>query len=213
MLSEELLARVWGVVADLRRDPRTGTPYLLPHHLVAPPATGPSALLGRGPVHVIGGGGSAAPYLRALAEAGYRVTAGALHLLDTDLETAESLGALTAVEVPFAPIGEEARQRLRTLLDGSDRQSWWRRSRSGPRTCPTSKRSAASSDGFLCFSFGDRPGRSGISPVDGLALSKRSSVARGPGSRRGERDARRARRRASRPLRLGRSASRPSLPR
>ncbi|HKN07220.1 MAG TPA: ABC transporter ATP-binding protein [Thermoplasmata archaeon] len=119
VLSEELLARVWGVVADLRRDPRTGTPYLLPHHLVAPPATGPSALLGRGPVHVIGGGGSAAPYLRALAEAGYRVTAGALHLLDTDLETAESLGALTAVEVPFAPIGEEARRRLRTLLDAA----------------------------------------------------------------------------------------------
>jgi cobalamin transport system ATP-binding protein len=119
VLSEELLARVWGVVADLRRDPRTGTPYLLPHHLVTPTAAGSAALLGRGPVHVIGGGGSASPYLRALAEAGFRVTAGALHLLDTDLETAELLGALTAVEVPFAPLGEEVRQRLRTLLDAA----------------------------------------------------------------------------------------------
>jgi hypothetical protein len=40
-----------------------------------------------------------------------------LHLLDSDLETAESLGAPTAVEVPFAPIGDETRERLRALLD------------------------------------------------------------------------------------------------
>jgi len=119
VLSEELLARVWGVVADLRRDPRTGTPYLLPHHLVAPAAPVPGAFLGKGPVHVVGGGGSGEPYLRALSEAGYRVTAGALHLLDSDLEAAESLGAITAVEVPFAPIGEEVRSRLRTLLDSA----------------------------------------------------------------------------------------------
>jgi len=119
VLSEELLARVWGVVADLRRDPRTGAPYLLPHQLVSATAPGPGALLGRGPVHVVGGGGSGSPYLRALVDAGFRVTAGALHLLDSDLETAESVGALTAVEVPFAPIGEEVRGRLRALLDGA----------------------------------------------------------------------------------------------
>jgi cobalamin transport system ATP-binding protein len=119
VLSEELLARVWGVVADLRRDPRSGAPYLLPHHLVPSTPSGAGALFGRGPVHVVGGGGSATPYLRALSEAGYRVTSGALHLLDSDLETAESLGALTAVEVPFAPIGEEVRARLRTLLDAA----------------------------------------------------------------------------------------------
>lgn len=116
VISEELLARVWGVVADLRRDPRTGAPYLLPHRLVTPTPPGPGTFLGKGPVHVVGGGGSGAPYLRALSEAGYRVSAGALHLLDSDLETAEGLGALTAVEVPFAPIGEEVRVRLRTLL-------------------------------------------------------------------------------------------------
>ncbi|MGA8604577.1 MAG: ABC transporter ATP-binding protein [Thermoplasmata archaeon] len=117
VISEALLAEVWGVVADLRRDPATGAPYLLPHHLVSPPR--PGVLLGKGPVHVVGGGGSAGPYLRALSEAGYRVTAGALNLLDSDLETAESLGALTAVEVPFAPIGAEVRERLRVLLEAA----------------------------------------------------------------------------------------------
>jgi iron complex transport system ATP-binding protein len=116
VLSEELLARVWGVVADLRRDPRTGVPYLLPHHLLPPAASGPAPLLEKGPVHVVGGGGAGAAYLRALSEAGFRVTAGALHLLDSDLETAESLGAVTAVEVPFAPIGPEVRARLKALL-------------------------------------------------------------------------------------------------
>jgi iron complex transport system ATP-binding protein len=119
VISEELLARVWGVVADLRRDPRTGAPYLVPHHLVSVATKAGGMLLGKGPVHVGGGGGSGSPYLRALSDAGYRVTAGALHLLDSDLETAESLGALTAVEVPFAPIGEEVRRRLDGLLDAA----------------------------------------------------------------------------------------------
>jgi iron complex transport system ATP-binding protein len=117
VISEELLARVWGVVADLRRDPRSGAPYLLPHHLVAPADSRTGALLGKGPVHVMGGGGAGSPYLRALSEAGFRATAGVLHLLDSDLESAESLGVPTAVEVPFAPIGEETRERLRALLD------------------------------------------------------------------------------------------------
>ncbi len=119
VISEELLARVWGVVTELRRDPRTGAPYLLPQHLVPVAPTGAGILLGKGPVHVVGGGGSGAPYLRSLSEAGYRVSAGALHLLDSDLETAESLGALTAVEVPFAPIGAEVRERLDRLLDAA----------------------------------------------------------------------------------------------
>ena len=119
VISEELLARVWGVVADLRRDPRTGAPYLLPHRLVSAGGTGAGTFLGRGPVHVVGGGGAAAPYLHALVDAGYRVTAGVLHLLDSDLEAAESLGVLTAVEVPFAPIGDETRERLRTLLQAA----------------------------------------------------------------------------------------------
>ena len=119
VISEELLARVWGVVADLRRDPRTGAPYLVPHALVPAGPSDGGTLLGRGPVHVVGGGGAGSPYLRALSEAGYRVTAGALHLLDSDLETAESLGALTAVEVPFAPLGAEVRERLDGLLDAA----------------------------------------------------------------------------------------------
>ena len=118
VLSEELLERVWGVVAELRRDPGTGGPYLVPYRPVSPAPAGP-APLGPGPVHVVGGGGTAAPILRALVDTGYRVTAGVLHLLDSDQEAAAGLGIPCAVEVPFAPIGAEARARERLLLDSA----------------------------------------------------------------------------------------------
>jgi iron complex transport system ATP-binding protein len=115
VLSAELLARVWGVDADLGVDARTGVPYLVPKRLVVdrPP---PPGSLAAGPVHVVGGGGAASPLLRAFVDAGFRVTAGALHLLDTDAEAAEALGVVAAVEAPFAPLGPEVRARHRVLL-------------------------------------------------------------------------------------------------
>lgn len=115
ILSPDLLARVWGVDADLEHDRLSGMPYLLPRRLVvdSPPAPGALAL---GPVHVVGGGGAAAPILRALVDGGFRVTAGALHLLDSDAETAEALGVVAAVEGPFAPLGEATRAFHRHLL-------------------------------------------------------------------------------------------------
>ena len=115
VISEELLVRVWGVVADLRRDPRSGAPYLLPHRVVfpSPPSNVPPLL---GPVHVVAGGGAGSPYFRTLVDEGFRLTAGALHLLDSDFETAEVLGIPTAVEVPFAPLGAEVRARNREFL-------------------------------------------------------------------------------------------------
>ncbi len=115
VLSAELLARVWGVVGAVREEPRSGVPYLIPFRPASVGGDGP-APLGVGPVHVVGGGGAASPVLRTLVDAGYRVTAGVLHLMDTDQETAQELGVPTAVELPFVPIGDEARTRGRTLL-------------------------------------------------------------------------------------------------
>jgi len=115
VLSEDLLARVWGVAAELGIDARSGLPYLLPRSLITETRPAPSALA-PGPVHVVGGGGAGAPLLRALTEEGYRVTAGALHLLDTDAETAASLGVVAAVEAPFAPLSPDTRARHRILL-------------------------------------------------------------------------------------------------
>jgi iron complex transport system ATP-binding protein len=118
VLSGALLRTVWGVAADLRTDPRTGLPYLLPR-LPREPEPGPGPSGGWGPVHVVGGGGAAAPWMQALVEAGYRVTAGALHLLDTDAEAAEALGIPVALEAPFAPLGPEVRARNREMLSAA----------------------------------------------------------------------------------------------
>ena len=57
--------------------------------------------------------------LRALVAGGFRVTAGALHLLDTDTETAEELGIPVAAEAPFAPLSVEVRERNARLLDAA----------------------------------------------------------------------------------------------
>ncbi len=115
VLSEDLLARVWGVDAELEMDSRSGLPYLLPRRLVTDTRPSPSAL-SPGPVHVVGGGGAGAPLLRGLTDEGFRVTAGALHLLDTDAETAEALGVVAAVEGPFAPLSAATREHHRVPL-------------------------------------------------------------------------------------------------
>jgi iron complex transport system ATP-binding protein len=112
VLSTGLLARVWGIDAELRTDGATGRPYLVPRRLVGAPAP----RTGSGAVHVVGGGGAATPLLRVLTDAGKTVTTGALHLLDTDAETAEALALPAAVEVPFAPLGPSVRERHRELL-------------------------------------------------------------------------------------------------
>lgn len=118
VLSTDLLAQVWGVDAELGVDRATGLPYLLPRRLVGEHRSAPSPLAA-GPVHVVGGGGAGSVLMRELADSGLRVTAGALHLLDTDAETAEALGIVAAVEGPFAPLGATARARHRVLLDGA----------------------------------------------------------------------------------------------
>jgi iron complex transport system ATP-binding protein len=115
VLSTDLLARVWGISADLRHDPRTGFPYLIPQHLLTARAPG-NGEASWGPVHVVGGGGAASPYLRGLSEEGFLVSTGVLPLLDSDADTAEALGLARVIEVPFAPLGPEVRAQNRSLL-------------------------------------------------------------------------------------------------
>ncbi|HZY70278.1 MAG TPA: ABC transporter ATP-binding protein [Thermoplasmata archaeon] len=120
VLSPELLRSVWGVSAELRSDPRTGLPFLIPR-LPAPDRAERGRSAGaRGPVHVVAGGGSATELFPRLLDEGYDVTAGVLPLFDSDSETAERLHVPFAAEVPFAPLGAEARAANRRLLAEAD---------------------------------------------------------------------------------------------
>jgi iron complex transport system ATP-binding protein len=119
VLTPPLLREVWGVDADLKRDPRTGQPYLLPRRLSEATREGVARGVRRGPVHVVGGGGSAEPFLRALIDEQYAVTAGALPLLDSDGEACEELGIPYVAEIPFAPLSDEVRARHRAMMDSA----------------------------------------------------------------------------------------------
>lgn len=118
VLSAELLARVWGIEAELRRDRATGVPYLIP---VLPMDRTSTPSPGRPHrVHVVAGGGAGAELMRRLRGAGFEFTSGVLHLFDTDTEVAEALGVGHAVETPFAPISAPVRQHLAALLEASE---------------------------------------------------------------------------------------------
>jgi len=118
VLSSELLAEIWGVVAEMRRDPRSGLPYLIPQLPIRPSEP---ARPHRGfRVHVVGGGGSGAALVRAAIERGWDVSAGVLPLFDTDSELVREFGVPAAFELPFAPIGPDALRRLDALLGTAD---------------------------------------------------------------------------------------------
>jgi iron complex transport system ATP-binding protein len=119
VLAPELLAEVWGVVAELRTDPGSGLPYLIPRLPV--PRVPTFAARPRGPrLHVVAGGGSGGDALRAALERGWEVTAGVLPLFDSDSDLARELGVPAVVELPFAPIGAETLRRMDLLLEATD---------------------------------------------------------------------------------------------
>ncbi len=121
VLSPELLADVWGIVADLRWDPVTGLPYLLPVlPMDRPPLAGTVGPRPMARVHVIAGGGSGSELIPRLAREGFEVSVGAVHLFDSDAELGERLGVAMATEMPFTAISPPVARHLETLLEACD---------------------------------------------------------------------------------------------
>ena len=115
VLSASLLRDVWGIASELRVDPRTQLPYLIPR-TIEEPASEPRVRASRTRIHLMAGGGSGGDILRRLVDAGLSVSAGVLPLFDSDTAVAEELHVPTVLEVPFAPISETTRERLRGVL-------------------------------------------------------------------------------------------------
>jgi len=93
---------VYGVDVAVRRDPFTGTVYIMPKTSSARVASH-----GRR-VHLLCGGGTGGPLMKSLFDLGYSVSAGVLNVLDSDYECAKDLHIPVAAEVPFAQISAES---------------------------------------------------------------------------------------------------------
>ena len=113
VLSEANLREAFGTRAVVSRHPVTGSVYV-----TALPERRTATRDAR--VHVVGGGGTVSRLLYVLSSAGYEVSVGVLNEGDSDLETARDLGLETAVEEPFAPVGEEALAAASDLVRRAD---------------------------------------------------------------------------------------------
>lgn len=102
VLTPERLRAVYQTSVYIPKIPVGGRPWILT--LPALPEENDPA--GMGPVHVLCGGGTGAPILAALREAGVATTAGILSPHDPDAEAARALGIAYTPVAPFSPVGE-----------------------------------------------------------------------------------------------------------
>jgi iron complex transport system ATP-binding protein len=111
-LRPNLIRDAYGAAVEMRVNSITGRPYLTVSGTsvgAAVASTGRAAGRPLGPrVHVICGGGTGSPLLTRCAQAGYQVSVGVLHVMDTDHETARTLGCDVIEEAPFSPVGARA---------------------------------------------------------------------------------------------------------
>jgi iron complex transport system ATP-binding protein len=113
VLTPETIQSVYGVDVVVRRDPFTNAVYVMPH------STTVVAHRHGTRVHLLCGGGTGGPVMKALLDQGFSVSAGVLNVLDSDFENAEDLHITSVAEAPFAPIGESAHAENLRLIDGA----------------------------------------------------------------------------------------------
>lgn len=114
VLTEDTIARAYGVPVHVRNHPQNGAPYILPRMAINPGRRRHRT------IHLVAGGASAQTLIPRLFSMGYDLTAGVLNALDSDLELATSLGIPTIAEAPFAPVSPESARLLRERLATAD---------------------------------------------------------------------------------------------
>ena len=111
VVTRSFLHEVYGVEADVYPHAVTGRPVVV----LGPPLE-PFRPGGLPRAHVVGGAGRGAPVMRALAEAGYEVTAGVLHATDTDAVVAERLNLERVTVPPFSEIDAQAAEECLAMM-------------------------------------------------------------------------------------------------
>jgi len=102
-LTSENIKKVFQVDAVVKKHPLTNSLYVIP----LPLRWVKASINKRFRVHVICGAGTGAQLIKTLVEKGFDVTAGVLHVLDTDYDTALLLNIPVVSEAPFSPITEQ----------------------------------------------------------------------------------------------------------
>ncbi|MFB6121406.1 MAG: ATP-binding cassette domain-containing protein [Halobacteriaceae archaeon] len=97
VLTPDAVERAFGVAAAVTTDPVTGAPLVT----ALPEQSGDA-----GNVHVVGGGGRAAPLLYPLRAAGFSVSLGPVPSGDRDAEVTRALGGDVVTAPPFEPLDE-----------------------------------------------------------------------------------------------------------
>lgn len=119
VITADNIRRVYGAEVWVRKHPATHRPYVIAG--VRPKTSDSGERFDTQPViHVVGGGGTAAPVMAKLMRRGYRVTCGALSMGDADQEVADALDIPYIPHSIFAPIASDAHKQHLKLIDDAD---------------------------------------------------------------------------------------------
>lgn len=119
VITADNVRKVYGAEVWVRSHPTTHRPYVIAG--VRKRARGPSERFDSAPVvHVIGGGGAAAPIFARLVRRGCTVTSGVLSAGDADQEVADALDISFISQPPFAHISPESHEQHLRLIEAAD---------------------------------------------------------------------------------------------
>ena len=119
VITADNIRRVYGAEVWVRRHPATSRPYVIAGVKPGSPVA-EDDMMSRRIVHVIGGGGTAAPVLAKLIRRGYALTCGVLNEGDADQEVAEALDIPYVSQPLFAQTTPESVEKHRELMRAAD---------------------------------------------------------------------------------------------
>lgn len=114
VLTPEVMQSVYGVDVVIRKDPFSGSVYVMPKYSCTPRYNHGTR------VHVLSGGGMGGPIMKSLHDLGFSISTGVLNVLDSDFETATDLHIPVIAEGPFTQVSDEAHNgNLRMIEESS----------------------------------------------------------------------------------------------